>query len=101
MGRVAQQHIDQQGRIHLPAHRVGTVPQEPAEPEGLLDLLEEHWAKSIAARWLTTLKVRALAPTPNSRGARAKIRRALAAHGSLAMITSAGPALGRVGTAIT
>lgn len=37
----AQQHIEQQGRPHLPAHRVGAVAHEVAQLQGLLDLLEE------------------------------------------------------------
>ncbi len=38
---VAQEHIHQQCRIHLPAHRVGTVAEEAGKLEALLHLLEE------------------------------------------------------------
>lgn len=40
--QVAQQHVNQQRRIHLPAHRVGAVAEEPGELEALFDLFEEH-----------------------------------------------------------
>ena len=36
-----QQHVDQQGRVDLPSHRVGAVAEEVAQLECLLDLLEE------------------------------------------------------------
>src|SRR5437899_10872633 len=39
--QVAQQQVNQQGHPHLPAHRVGIVPQEIAQLQRLLDLLEE------------------------------------------------------------
>ena len=37
----AQQHVEQEGGPDLPAHSVGTVTEEVAELQGLLDLLEE------------------------------------------------------------
>ena len=39
---VAQQHVNQQRRIHLPAHRVGAVAEEAGEFEALFDLFEKH-----------------------------------------------------------
>jgi hypothetical protein len=38
----AQEHIGQQGRPHLPAHRVGGIAQKIRQLEGLFDLFEEH-----------------------------------------------------------
>lgn len=38
----AQQHIHQQGRVHLPPHRVRVVPQKIAQPERLFDLFEKR-----------------------------------------------------------
>ena len=45
----SQEHIDQQGRPDLPAHRIGAVSQEIGELEGLLDLLEEDFDRPAAA----------------------------------------------------
>jgi hypothetical protein len=47
--REAQQDIGQQGRPHLPAHRVGGVAQEVGQLEGLFDLFEEHLDAPAAA----------------------------------------------------
>ena len=43
VAEVAQQHVNEQGRPHLPAHGVGIVPKEVAQLEILFDLLEEDF----------------------------------------------------------
>ena len=40
---VAQQHVNEQCRPHLPAHRVGIVAEKIAQLEILFDLLEKHF----------------------------------------------------------
>ena len=40
-GTEAQEDIGQQGRPHLPAHRIGGVAQKVRQLEGLFDLFEE------------------------------------------------------------
>ena len=39
----AQQHIGQERRPHLPAHRVGVVSEEVSQLESLFDLLEKDF----------------------------------------------------------
>ena len=48
-GAEAQQHIDQQCRPDLPAHRVGVVAQEVGQLEGLFEFFEEHFNAPAAA----------------------------------------------------
>lgn len=42
MPQIAQQHVHQQRRIHLPTHGIGTMAQEAGELQALFDLFEEH-----------------------------------------------------------
>jgi len=41
MRHEAQQYVNQQRGIHLPAHRVGALPHKIGKPQALFDLLEE------------------------------------------------------------
>ena len=47
--QIAQQNVSQQRRPHLPAHRIGVVPQKIRQLQGLLDLLEKHFDLPAAA----------------------------------------------------